>query len=84
MKTIKSLEYYLSLPYTLEVVPDVEQGGWIVKVPLLQGCMSDGDTWDEVLTMITEAKGLWLEVAVEDNMRIPEPASVEVEDLQVS
>ena len=26
----KDLEYYLSLPYTIELTPDTEDGGWIV------------------------------------------------------
>jgi predicted RNase H-like HicB family nuclease len=67
----KTLDYYLSLPYTIEVIPDGE--GWFVKIKELLGCMTVADTWEEVLPMITEAKTLWLEVKLEYGDEIPEP-----------
>lgn len=73
----KNLNYYLVLPYTLEIIPDKVQGGWYVKIKDLQGCMSQADEWDEVLPMIDEAKRLWLEVALETGMDIPEPVIAE-------
>ena len=72
----KSLDYYLSLPYTLEIIPDIEEGGWVVKVKDLPGCMTQADSWDEIRPMIDEAKRLWLEVALEYGHVIPEPLTV--------
>ncbi|MDX1995244.1 MAG: type II toxin-antitoxin system HicB family antitoxin [bacterium] len=72
----KTLEYYLALPYTLEVIPDVEDGGWVIKIKELPGCMTQADQWDEVLPMIEEAKRLWLEVALERGHTIPEPLGI--------
>lgn len=69
----KDLEYYLKLPYTLELIPDSEQG-WFVRVKELRGCMSQGDTVEEAYEMIQDAMRAWLEVAIEDNIPIPEPA----------
>jgi antitoxin HicB len=69
----KNLDYYLSLPYTLEVIPDPDDGGWVIKVKELPGCMTQADTWDEILPMIEEAKRGWLEVALEYGHSIPEP-----------
>jgi predicted RNase H-like HicB family nuclease len=74
--TMKMLEYYLSLPYTLEVIPDTESSGWMIKIKELPGCMTQADTWGEILPMIEEAKRLWLEVALEHGHRIPEPQAV--------
>jgi antitoxin HicB len=71
----KSLEYYLSLPYTIEAIPDKESGGWFMRVKELPGCMSQAETWQEVLPMIEEAKQLWLEVALEHGFPIPEPST---------
>lgn len=71
----KTLEYYMSLPYEMRIIPD-EEGGWFVEIPLLRGCMTDGDTWEEVLKNIEEAKQAWLETALEHNITIPEPETV--------
>jgi antitoxin HicB len=68
----KSVEYYMNLPYTIELQRDPEEG-WFVRVRELRGCMSQGDTPEEALEMIQEAMELWLEVALEDHLPIPEP-----------
>lgn len=67
-----TIEYYMNLPYTIELVPESE-GGWFVAVKELRGCMSQGDTVEEAVEMIREAMQLWLEVALEENLPIPEP-----------
>lgn len=69
----KDLDYYLKLPYTIELIPDSEQG-WFVRIKELRGCMSQGDTIEEAYEMIQDAMRGWLEVAIEDNILIPEPA----------
>ena len=68
----KSVEYYMSLPYTIELQQDPEEG-WFVQVKELRGCMSQGETAAEAIAMIQEAMELWLEVALEDRLPIPEP-----------
>ncbi len=68
----KTLEYYLTLPYTIELTPD-EDGYWFAEIPLLPGCMTQASTRAEVLEMIDEAKLLWLETALEEKLTIPEP-----------
>lgn len=75
-KLRQNIDYYLSLPYTLEVIPDDEEGGWVIKIKELSGCMTQADQWDEILPMIEEAKRLWLEVALEYGHMIPEPAGI--------
>lgn len=72
----KTIDDYMTLPYTLEIIPDTEQGGWFIKVKELRGCMTQADTWDEILPMVEEAKRLWLEVALEYGDAIPEPTPV--------
>jgi predicted RNase H-like HicB family nuclease len=72
----KSLEYYLSLPYTIEIIPDVTDGGWFMRIKELPGCMTQADKWEDVLPMIEEAKQLWLEVALEYGHTIPEPVGM--------
>ncbi|MBZ0302604.1 MAG: type II toxin-antitoxin system HicB family antitoxin [Anaerolineae bacterium] len=71
----KPLEYYLSLPYTIELTPD-EDGVWVASIPLLKGCFTQGDSREEALVMLDEAKALWLETALEESISIPEPLPV--------
>ncbi len=68
----KGLDYYLSLPYSILLIPE-EEGGWFAKIPELPGCMTFGDTQQEVLELIEDAKLGWLSVAVEEGDPIPEP-----------
>lgn len=71
--TTKTLDFYLSLPYTIEIIPDREDGGYVARVRELRGCLTQADSWDELLVMIEEAKTGWLEVALERGHPIPEP-----------
>ena len=70
-----TVDYYLNLPYTIEVVRDndSEYPGWVATVAELSGCMTQADTFEELGEMIDEAMHLWLEAALEDGIEIPEP-----------
>jgi antitoxin HicB len=68
----KTIDYYMNLPYTIELQRDMEEG-WFVRVKELHGCTSQGDTAEEAIAMIQEAMSLWLEVALEEGLPIPEP-----------
>jgi predicted RNase H-like HicB family nuclease len=76
-KQTKNLEYYLSLPYTIELTPDVD-GYWFAEIPLLEGCMTNGESREDALAMIDDAKRAWLETALELGLTIPEPESQHV------
>jgi antitoxin HicB len=75
-KMNKTVEHYLSLPYTIELIPE-PQGGWFVSVRELPGCMSQGDTPEEAIEMIQDAMRGWIEVSLEDGDTIPEPRPLE-------
>lgn len=49
-----------------------EEGGYTVYVPSLPGCISEGETYEEALTNIKEALGLYLETLVKRGEPIPE------------
>jgi antitoxin HicB len=72
----KTIDYYMALPYTIELQYDSEDA-WFVRVKELPGCMSQGDTPEEAMEMIREAMELWLEVALEDGDPIPEPRELD-------
>jgi antitoxin HicB len=69
----KDIHYYMSLPYPVLLIPAPADNTWYAKIPLLPGCMSDGETVEEALENLREAQELWLEVALEDAMEIPVP-----------
>ena len=72
---MKTLEYYLSLPYKLEIVPDTEEGGYAARYPELPGCITCADTLEAVMLNAADAKKAWLEAAMEDGISINEPST---------
>jgi predicted RNase H-like HicB family nuclease len=57
--------------YTVIYEEDLE-GGFVVSVPSLPGCYSQGDTLEEAETNITEAVELYLETLREESEELPE------------
>ena len=45
------------------VIHSAEEGGFWAEVPAFAGCVSEGETMDEILFNIQEAALGWLEVA---------------------
>ena len=72
----KNIEYYLSLPYTIELIPEPE-GGWFVGIKELPGCMTEAETCQEALSEIDQVKREWLEIALDEGLPIPEPKAEE-------
>ncbi len=72
----KNLEYYLSLPYTVTVKrgEDAGKAYWVARVLELPHCMTHGDTPEEAIRDIEDAKREWLKSNLEDKLPIPEPA----------
>ena len=52
--------------------PDVEDGGWVVEVPSLPGCVSVGDTKEEALRNVRDAIEAWTEAAAASGTAVPE------------
>ena len=71
-----SLDYYLNLPYRLSITPDLEEGGYAAEYPELPGCVTCGETLDEVVTLALDAKKAWLTVAYDNGDEIPIPDSL--------
>lgn len=71
----KDLEHYLRLRYPVELVED-EDGGYFAHTPDLPGCIAQGETVEETLKNLQEAKQAWIEVRLEDGLEIPAPREV--------
>ena len=52
--------------------PDQE---WVADVPDLRGCSASGETPEEAVREALVARRLWLEVAREDGVALPDPGS---------
>jgi len=74
----ETMSYYLALPYPIELIPDLEGGVWFASIPLLVGCMTQGDSREDALIMLDEAKSLWFETALAEGIPIPEPVILTV------
>ena len=58
---MKNLDYYMNLKYTTQIteIAAEDGGGYLIEIPLLKGCVSDGETVAEALENIKEAKAEW-------------------------
>jgi len=74
MKKAKSIEYYKNLPYTKEIVKS--EDGYFIKIKELRGCISVGETIEDACMMIDDALESWLEAAIDDEINIPFPNSM--------
>ena len=74
---IKDLNYYMGLPYRIEIVKEQEEGGYVLHCPELPGCITCGATVQEGLEMLEDAKKCWFTACLEDGDPIPEPARLE-------
>lgn len=53
---MRTIEEYMKLPYKMEIVPDIEEGGYVVSFPDLPGCLTIGDTVEEAIKNAEDAK----------------------------
>ena len=58
--------------YTVLFTPDEESGGFVVEVPALPGCHTQGETFEEAKLMAKEAIELYVETLAERGIPAPE------------
>lgn len=71
--SLEKLDYYLNLKYKITITPEPE-GGFVVEIKSLPGCITQVETEEEIFTNINDAKKLWLETALEHGDKIPLPS----------
>lgn len=64
------------LKYTV-LIEKNEDGTYTVTVPSLPGCISEGDTWDDAISNITEAIEGYVEVL--DQLHKPIPVEITIQ-----
>lgn len=62
---MKMIDYYMSLPYRLEIIPDPDEGGYAARYPELPGCITVGSSMEAVVENAEDAKKEWLLAALE-------------------
>ncbi|MFC2020598.1 toxin-antitoxin system HicB family antitoxin [Chloroflexota bacterium] len=69
---VKPVEYYLDLDYPVTSYKAPE-GGFVMEIEDLPGCLSEGETLIEAYDRIEDVKRDWIEIAYEDGQEIPLP-----------
>jgi antitoxin HicB len=73
----KDLSYYLSLNYPVTIIKDREDDKiyFEAEIPDLPGCGAHGESVEEALKRLDEAKKLWIEISLERGLAVLEPTS---------
>jgi predicted RNase H-like HicB family nuclease len=68
---------YLNLPYHIVIQHITDESGsyYFAKVQEFDGCMSNGDTYEEAFKNIREAMEGWIETKIENGFTVPEPVN---------
>lgn len=74
---MKTIDYYMCLPYRLEIIPDPDEGGYVARYPELPGCITSGETLESAVENAADAKKAWIEAVIEDGTEIAEPTSLD-------
>jgi antitoxin HicB len=74
--TMRDIEYYMRLPYTVILRRD-EEGDFVARVDELPGCSAHGKDPKEAVTNLEEARRVWITDCLESGDPIPEPATEE-------
>jgi predicted RNase H-like HicB family nuclease len=69
---------------TLPIIIEADSDGYFVSCPALQGCYSQGDTYEEAVKNIKDAIRLHIEDRLADGEGIPEDVSVSLSTVEVS
>ncbi len=58
--------------YTVILTPDLEEGGYTVRVPALPGCNTQGETLEEAIAMAKDAIRCHINGLLKDGLPVPD------------
>lgn len=70
--------------YRFSVVIERDMDGYFALCPELQGCYTQGDTYEEVLENIKDAIRLHIEDRIENGEEVPQAESVSLTMMEVA
>jgi predicted RNase H-like HicB family nuclease len=77
--------YNLNMKHlTFPIIVEADSDGYYVSCPALQGCYSQGDTYEEAVTTIKDAIRLHIEGCLADGEEIPERVAVSLSIVEVA
>jgi predicted RNase H-like HicB family nuclease len=80
----KELVSAKSRVYRFLVVIEKDKDGYFAFAPELQGCYTQGDTYEEVLENIRDAISLHIEDRLDSGEEVPQSESVSLTSLEVA
>ncbi len=70
--------------YRFSVVIEKDKDGYFAFAPELQGCYTQGDTYEETLENIRDAIVLHVEDRLDSGEEVPQPESVSLTSMEVA
>lgn len=70
--------------YRFSVVIEKDKEGYFALCPELEGCYTQGDTYDEALENIKDAIRLHVKDRIENDEEVPQPESVSLTSMEVA
>ncbi len=70
--------------FTLPIVIEGDADGYFVSCPALQGCYSQGDTYEEAVENIKDAIRLHVADRLADGEEIPQQVSVSLSTVEIA
>ena len=61
---MKDAEYYMDLPYRMEIVKADNEAGYTVSFPELRGCLTSGMTIQDAVRNAEDAKRSWFQIRI--------------------
>jgi predicted RNase H-like HicB family nuclease len=71
-------------PYHFPIIIERDEDGYFVSCPALQGCYSQGTTYEEALSNISDAIRLHIEDIFAEGGSIPEIGAVSLMTLEIA
>lgn len=83
MRAKKEIEYFMNLPYRIELlrIPEEKGGGYMACLPQFgrMAAVGDGETIEEALSSLEDSKRALFEDYIEEGLEIPQPDTEEEE-----
>ena len=77
--------YNLAMKHlTVPIIVEADSDGYFVSSPALQGCYSQGDTYEQAVENIKDAIRLHIEDRLADGEEIPEHVSVSLSTVEIA
>jgi predicted RNase H-like HicB family nuclease len=70
--------------FTFPIILEADADGYYVSCPALQGCYSQGDTYEEAVTNIKDAIRLHVEDRLAGGEELPEHVAVSLSTVEVA